>query len=169
MVRAASVLTMGHGPGRWRGRPAMARWAAVNGRRGDGGQAGPWCLTMLAPDRVNDGEALVLSLEAEEASRCGTCGRDEQEGRRGRPAGNVHRRDYGEGGARRRRGKRDGGRGRLGAGACSCEQTQRVTEFREERQREETEGKGKGQGTASWFGRQRQQAQVCSGGAGSWR
>ena len=81
---------MGHGPGRWRGRPARARWAAVNGRRRDEGRAGPWRFSTLAPDRVNDGEALVLSLEAEEASRRGTCGRDEQEGRRGRrcsPAG----------------------------------------------------------------------------------
>ena len=108
---------MGHGPGRWRGRPARARWAAVNGRRRDEGRAGPWRFSTLAPDWVNDGEALVLSLEAEEASRRGTCGRDKQEGQRGRPAGAVHRRDNGEGGARRRRGKRDGGRGWLGAGA----------------------------------------------------
>ena len=60
---------MGHGPGRWRGRPARARWAAVNGRRRDQGRAGPWRFSTLAPDRVNDGEALVLSLEAEEDSR----------------------------------------------------------------------------------------------------
>ena len=52
---------MGQGPGRWGGRPARARWTAVNGRRRDEGRAGPWRFSTLAPDRVNDGEALVLS------------------------------------------------------------------------------------------------------------
>ena len=65
--------------------------------RGDGGRAGPWRLSTLAPDRVNDGAALVLSLEAEEDSRRwtdpgGTRASNRMErGRRGNSGSRVNR------------------------------------------------------------------------------